>query len=105
MPLQEKYRNLLTICRKAGKLEAGFARAKDAMEGGYAACVLLTADLSEKSRKEVLYYAQRKQIPVVQTDWEMAEVRLLFGQRSGILTICETGFAKRIQEMLLAEQP
>ncbi|MDD7293938.1 MAG: L7Ae/L30e/S12e/Gadd45 family ribosomal protein [Ruminococcus sp.] len=104
MPLQEKCRNLLTICRKAGKLEAGFARAKDAIEGGYAACVLLTADLSEKSRKEVLYYAQRKQIPVVQTDWEMTEVRLLFGQRAGILTICEKGFAKRIQELLLTEQ-
>lgn len=104
MPLQEKCRNLLTICRKAGKLEAGFARAKEAIEGGYAACVLLTADLSDKSRKEVLYYAQRKQIPVVQTDWEMTEVRLLFGQRSGILTICEKGFARRIQEMLLAEQ-
>ena len=104
MPLPEKCRNLLTICRKAGKLEAGFARAKDAIEGGYAACVLLTADLSEKSRKEVLYYAQRKQIPVVQTDWEMTEVRLLFGQRAGILTICEKGFAKRIQELLLTEQ-
>lgn len=104
MPLQEKCRNLLTICRKAGKLEAGFARAKDAIEGGYAACVLLTADLSEKSRKEVLYYAQRNRIPVVQTDWEMTEVRLLFGQRAGILTICEKGFAKRIQELLLTEQ-
>lgn len=104
MPLQEKCRNLLTICRKAGKLEAGFARAKDAIEGGYAACVLLTVDLSEKSRKEVLYYAQQKQIPVVQTDWEMTEVRLLFGQRAGILTICEKGFAKRIQELLLTER-
>ena len=48
MPLPEKCRNLLTICRKAGKLEAGFARAKDAIQGGYAACILLTADLSEK---------------------------------------------------------
>ena len=54
MPLPEKCRNLLTICRKAGKLEAGFAQAKDAIQGGYAACILLTADLSEKSRKEVL---------------------------------------------------
>ena len=97
MPLPEKCRNLLTICRKAGKLEAGFARAKDAIQGGYAACILLTADLSEKSRKEVLYFAEKQHVPVVQTDWEMAEVRLLFGQRAGILTICETGFAQRIQ--------
>ena len=87
MPLPEKCRNLLTICRKAGKLEAGFARAKDAIQGGYAACILLTADLSEKSRKEVLYFAEKQHVPVVQTDWEMAEVRLLFGQRAGILTV------------------
>ena len=73
MPLPEKCRNLLTICRKAGKLEAGFARAKDAIQGG------------------------------VQTDWEMAEVRLLFGQRAGILTICEAGFAQRIQALLQTE--
>lgn len=52
MPLPEKCRNLLTICRKAGKLEAGFARAKDAIQGGYAACILLTADLSEKAGKK-----------------------------------------------------
>lgn len=92
MPLPEKCRNLLTICRKAGKLEAGFARAKDAIQGGYAACILLTADLSEIQH-----------VPVVQTDWEMAEVRLLFGQRAGILTICETGFAQRIQALLQTE--
>ena len=96
----ETCRNLLTICRKAGKLEAGFARAKDAIQGGYAACILLTADLSEKSRKEVLYFAEKQHVPVVQTDWEMAEVRLLFGQRAGILTICEAGFAQRIQALL-----
>ena len=103
MPLPEKCRNLLTICRKAGKLEAGFARAKDAIQGGYAACILLTADLSEKSRKEVLYFAEKQHVPVVQTNWEMAEVRLLFGQRAGILTICETGFAQRIQALLQTE--
>lgn len=103
MPLPEKCRNLLTICRKAGKLEAGFARAKDAIQGGYAACILLTADLSEKSRKEVLYFAEKQHVPVVQTDWEMAEVRQLFGQRAGILTICEAGFAQRIQALLQTE--
>ena len=101
--LTRKCRNLLTICRKAGKLEAGFARAKDAIQGGYAACILLTADLSEKSRKEVLYFAEKQHVPVVQTDWEMAEVRLLFGQRAGILTICEAGFAQRIQALLQTE--
>ena len=52
MPLPEKCRNLLTICRKAGKLEAGFARAKDAIQGGYAACILLTADLSENNTSQ-----------------------------------------------------
>ena len=103
MPLPEKCRNLLTICRKAGKHEAGFARAKDAIQGGYAACILLTADLSEKSRKEVLYFAEKQHVPVVQTYWEMAEVRLLFGQRAGILTICEAGFAQRIQALLQTE--
>ena len=91
------------LTRKAGKLEAGFARAKDAIQGGYAACILLTADLSEKSRKEVLYFAEKQHVPVVQTNWEMAEVRLLFGQRAGILTICETGFAQRIQALLQTE--
>jgi hypothetical protein len=29
----------------------------------------------------------------------MEEVRLLFGQRAGILTVCEKGFAKRIREL------
>ena len=33
----------------------------------------------------------------------MAEVRLLFGQRAGILTICEAGFAQRIQALLQTE--
>lgn len=104
MPLQENCRNLLTICRKAGKLEAGFSRAKEAILGGNAACILLTEDLSEKSRKEVCFYAAQKQVPVLETDWQMAEVRLIFGQRSGILTICEAGFAKRLTELLAAEQ-
>lgn len=63
MPLPEKCRNLLTICRKAGKLEAGFARAKDAIQGGYAACILLTADPFRKSRKEVLYFSGKTTRP------------------------------------------
>ncbi len=104
MPLPEKCRNLLTICRKAGKLEAGFARAKDAIQGGYAACILLhRRPFRKKAGKKCCISPKKQHVPVVQTNWEMAEVRLLFGQRAGILTICETGFAQRIQALLQTE--
>lgn len=103
MPLQTAYKNLLTICRKARKLEAGFERAKEALQTKTASCLILTADLSEKSKKEIHYYGERYSVPVLQTDWTMAEIKLLIGQRSGILTICDAGFAKRIQEMMQTE--
>ena len=50
--------NLLTICRKAGKVIPGFDSVKECLEQHTAKVVLISADLSPKTAKEVEEYSK-----------------------------------------------
>ena len=52
MNSQQKIINLLTICRKAGKLVIGFDAVKEAVYGGNASCVITASDISVKTLRK-----------------------------------------------------
>ena len=56
MNSQQKTVNLLSICRKAGRLIIGFDAVKDAVTEGDVSCVLVSEDISQKTLKEIKYF-------------------------------------------------
>ena len=92
--------SLLTICRKAGKLEIGMDPVKDACNNFKAKCVLVTQDISPKSLKEIKYVCSDKDIPVYKINVGIDEVWATLGRKSVILGVCDIGFTKKFSQML-----
>lgn len=96
--------NLLTICRRAGKVIMGFDSVKDSITGGKAFCVCIANDISPKTLKETNYICDRDDIPVLKLDVAMDDLWGALGKRVGILSICDKGFAKRFSEILTEDK-
>lgn len=90
-----KLLNLLTVCRKAGKLELGFDPMKEALAGGKARAVITAEGLSLKTEKEVKFFAGKKNVPAEKADITQDDVYARLGKRAGILTVCDGGFAEK----------
>lgn len=90
-----KLLDLLTICRKAGKLETGFDAMKEALIKEKAAAVIVAADISQKTEKEVRFFSDKKNVTVKKADFTIDEVYSRLGKRAGVLTVCDGGFAER----------
>ncbi|MGN0631232.1 MAG: L7Ae/L30e/S12e/Gadd45 family ribosomal protein [Ruminococcus sp.] len=99
MNCKEKFLNLLTICRKAGKLILGFDPAKEEIQSHRAAGVFVTADASPRTKKEVHFFCDKENIPVSETELSMEDIQNAVGRKAGVLAVCDKGFAKRLMEL------
>ncbi len=88
-------KGLLTICRKAGQLELGFDPMKEALEKGKARAVIIAADISAKTEKEVRFFSDKRGVPAVKTEMTIDDIYSALGKKAGIVTILGEGFAKK----------
>lgn len=95
----EKIFGLLTICRKAGKMVMGFDSVKEALQLHKAKAVLVASDLSAKSEKEVRFFAEKNNTPVIKISSSISEIEFGLGKKVGIIGICDEGFAAKITEL------
>ena len=93
----------LTVCRRAGFIVAGFDSAKDSLAEGKAKLILVAADASEKTKKEISYYADRANVPVMSTPAVMEEYERHIGKRSAVIAVCDEGFADSIRDKLTSD--
>lgn len=94
---------MLGICRKARKLEIGFARAEEMLKSGSAESVYIASDLSPKTEKELSYIANKSGIPVVRTRYDSATLSRAVGIKTGIVTVCDEGFAIALKDKYKGE--
>ena len=99
MNCQSKMINLLTVCRKAGKLILGFDIVKEAVLGGNAECVLVARDISPKTLKEAEFYCSKKNIQIIKLNCDMDTFTGLFNRKTAIMAVNDKGFTKRIVEL------
>lgn len=92
---------LLTMARRAGKVQMGMDMTKDAVKNGVAKAVLVANDVSEKSLKEVKYVCERYgDVKIYSMELSMDEVGYDLGKKVGIVALCDKGFAKKISTLL-----
>ncbi len=96
--------SLLTICRKAGKLELGFDPMKEALVSGKACAVITAADISQKTEKEVRFFAEKYSVPAVRSEASLDDAYNCLGRKAGIFTVCEKGFAAKALDILKNDQ-
>lgn len=88
------------LCRRAGKLTLGFDSVKDEIIGQTACVVLVARDVSEKTVKEIEFWANKHNIEVAVLPLEMEQMQHLFKRRVGVAAITDSGFAGLIKKSI-----
>lgn len=100
--MKDKLLGTLGICRKAGKLIMGFDPVAEAIALDQICLVLLAEDLSPKSAKELVFIAEKKQVPFCTPPILMDEIWSRLGRRSGILGVTDQGLATAVRRIIAA---
>lgn len=93
--------NLLTICRKAGKLTMGFDASKEALAALKMHLIILASDISPKTEKEIRFFADKSDCTVIKTDITIEEFHFGLGKKVGVLGICDPGFSAKLTELTI----
>ncbi len=100
MTNKEKLAGFLGLCRKAGKLTMGFDEVISAMQKGVAEAVLLSSDASERTARNIKRIAEDLEAEVFVLPLTTDEVGYAVSKRAAVLCVCESGFSKKIKELL-----
>lgn len=94
--MNEKILSFLGLARRAGRLSLGFDPAVDSMIHGKSKLLLLCNDLSERSRNKILKIVERTKTETISLNISMNEVGMAIGKTSGIISVDDEGFAKKL---------
>lgn len=98
----EKLISTITFCKRLGKLVLGFDLVKTAMQQGTAYLVMISTDLSPKTKKEIMYLATELETQTLEIDITLDELWYLIGKRAGVIAVCDEGFAEKILNATIA---
>lgn len=92
----------LGLVLKSGNMVFGFDTVKEEIQNpdSRAAGILLSCDLSAKSKKEVEFLRDKysPDLEIVQTQWDMELIGKTIGKKTGIIAIMDTGFWKSLNK-------
>ncbi len=95
--MQKTLFNKLSVARRAGFVECGFDRVKDAVKGNKSALVITAADISPKTLKEVKFFCEDK-VTVLESAYKKEDFENEIGIYAAVFTVNDMGFAKAITE-------
>lgn len=99
MNSQQKIINILTMCRKAGKIIPGFDAVKDAIYEGNVSCVIVTEDISDKTLKEIRFICKNCNVDIVELELDSYDMFDVAGKQVVVAAVCDFGFATRIRAL------
>lgn len=99
-----KFLSFLGLCRKAGRLVLGFDSVKEAIQNNTVEMILFTSDVSQKTKKEILFCIRLRTIKVHNINICMDDFMKILGKRSGIIAITDPGFSKKLSQLISQEE-
>ena len=102
--MNSKTLTLLGFASKAGKLVYGMQKTVEYIKNNKSCLIVMACDLSEKSKKEILFFASDKNIRVVTLkDVTVLKLSTAVGRKCGVISVNDNGFADAInnQEAML----
>lgn len=92
--MKSKILNLLTICRKAGKIGLGYDSMESAVLSGKCKLIIVADDASDRTKKSAGRLAENYNVPIIFTECTKEDILEKCGKASGVLTVNDSGFAK-----------
>lgn len=87
---------LLGFASKALKLEYGMQKSIEALKKNRSKLIVTASDLSEKSKKEILFYANKQNIRLLTLDVTVENLSTAVGRKCGVISVNDNGFADAI---------
>lgn len=97
--MQKKILDLLTVCRKAGKLVIGFDPVKDAVLNNKSRCVIVSCDISPKTLKEISFFSQKADADILRLEISMDELAHVFRKKIAVMAVTDNGFALALKKL------
>lgn len=94
--MNDKFLSMLGIARKAGAAVLGFEKTRDTLKSGNVCVVCVCSDISEKTLKELLFFAQKTQTPIIQYNADMFAFSNAVGTKTGIIAVTDRGIANKL---------
>ncbi|MBO4432963.1 MAG: ribosomal L7Ae/L30e/S12e/Gadd45 family protein [Clostridia bacterium] len=102
--MKDKVCTLLGFAAKAGALKFGFARSMEAVKSKQAKAVFFAADISEKSRKEVMFFCTKYGIKAYElTGIDIETLSKAIGRKSGVVAVTDDNFKTPIINNLTSD--
>lgn len=98
-----KLLGMLGMCKRAGKLTAGFDTVTEGVRMGTIRCVFYASDVSEKTVKELRYVCEQEGAEVIALPVTMDEIGKAAAKRSGVLAVTDAGLRRKISGMILSD--
>ncbi|MBR4116511.1 MAG: ribosomal L7Ae/L30e/S12e/Gadd45 family protein [Clostridia bacterium] len=95
--MNNKALTLLGFASKAGKLQFGLQKTNESIKNNKTKLVVTACDVSDKSKKEISFFAHNKNINVVTlSDITIEKLSAAVGRKCGIISVNDGGFADAI---------
>ncbi len=95
--MNDKTLTLLGFASKSGNLSNGADCVKETLKKHKAKLVIIAKDISDKSRKEIKFFASQNNTPVIDADYDTDTLSHATGRKGGIISVNESGFANAIR--------
>lgn len=96
-----KVLTLLGFASKAGKLGFGMLQTVECIKKNKSKLIVLACDVSEKSKKEILFFTHNKNVNTVTlSEVTMENLSTAVGKKCGIISVNDKGFADSICKIL-----
>ena len=95
--MNSKVLTMLGFAAKAGKLSFGMDAAVSSIKAKKARLIIVAADVSEKSQKEIKFFAAKTPVVVLETVKE--KLSHAVGKQCGILSVNDEGFKNSILKL------
>lgn len=91
-----KVLQLLSLCRRAGKLILGFDAVKDSLQQGKAKWIVLSSDLSEHTKKEIRYLSEQYETPLLVIEATLDDLWNQLGKRVGVFSVIDQALGEKL---------
>ena len=103
--MNSKILSLLGFASKSGNLRFGFASCLEVLGRKKAKLIICANDLSEKTKKEITFHAEKTGIEVLTLKTvDIFTLSNSIGHKCVVISVNETGFAKSLKEEILNDK-
>lgn len=98
--MNDQLLSFLGIARRANALTLGFDPSVEAMGGGKVCLLLLAADLSSRTLRNITAAAQKNHVQtIVLENVSMDRIGAAIGKRTGIVAVNDEGFSNKLKTL------